>query len=660
MKNEWDELEAVTYKDEPGDLIYVTRLLGKDENLGIFGGGNTSAKLIMNNLLGEAEELLFIDHGRQALSPIQAGSFTILRREPLAKLAQLEALPAGVLKNGIACSRTMATSPVPPADTLLHAALPYRYILMTRPDAVLAIANTPTGPQRLRTLYGESLPVVEYAPSGLPLAKACCQVLPKDDLLKVSGIFVCYQGLLTFGETARQAYERLIDLVARAEQYLEDHGAFHVSFAAGSEDLQQTITDKTMRQELAALRQAISNLSGHPLILSVHSDPESQSFCSRNDLKVITHSGPAIAGHTALIKPLPLIGRDVEAYRVAYEQAILASGIQLPQEYNLGPRILIDPELGLGALGRTVGQAALTGRIYRYTIGITLRANALEAFQPLPLQALLAAESSAIQETGEAALASETMFLGEIALVTGGASGIGKACVASLLARGAAVVNLDINPAVTTQYDRPDYLGVVCDLTNEDAVLRAFEALAKAFGGLDMLILNAGIFPAGCRIESLSLAEWQRVMRINLDSNLIILREAYPLLKHSPRGGRVLVNASKNVLAPGAGAAAYSSSKAAVTQMARVAALEWGKDHIRVNLIHPDAIFDTGIWTEDVLKARAAHYGMTVQQYKTRNVLGVELNSHYVGELVAEMLGPRFEKITGAQIPVDGGSDRVI
>jgi NAD(P)-dependent dehydrogenase (short-subunit alcohol dehydrogenase family) len=149
-------------------------------------------------------------------------------------------------------------------------------------------------------------------------------------------------------------------------------------------------------------------------------------------------------------------------------------------------------------------------------------------------------------------------------------------------------------------------------------------------------------------------------MRINLDSNLVVLREGHTLLKHSPKGGRVLVNASKNVLAPGAGAAAYSSSKAAVTQMARVAALEWGKDRIRVNMIHPDAIFDTGIWTEEVIQARAAHYGMTVQQYKTRNILGVELNSRFVAELVVDMLGPRFEKITGAQIPVDGGSDRVI
>lgn len=277
--------------------------------------------------------------------------------------------------------------------------------------------------------------------------------------------------------------------------------------------------------------------------------------------------------------------------------------------------------------------------------------------QPVaPLRQGLSACTTALSGgTGETAL-----FAGEIALVTGGASGIGKACVESLLARGAAVVSMDINPAVKTLWNRPDYLGLQCDLTDEAAVVRSFEALVKTFGGLDMLVLNAGIFPAGCRIESLTLADWQRVMRINLDSNVVVMREAQPLLKNSPRGGRVLVNASKNVLAPGVGAAAYSASKAAVTQLARVAALEWGKDRIRVNLIHPDAVFDSGIWTEEVLKARAAHYGLTVQQYKTRNVLGVELNCRYVGELVAEMLGPRFEKITGAQIPVDGGSDRVI
>jgi rhamnose utilization protein RhaD (predicted bifunctional aldolase and dehydrogenase)/NAD(P)-dependent dehydrogenase (short-subunit alcohol dehydrogenase family) len=661
MKNEWDELEAATYEGEPRDLVYATRLLGRDEALGLYGGCNASAKLNARNLVGEVEELLFIDHGHQASSCISADGFTTLRREPLTRLTNLGILPVVELSNEIACSRTRAASPVPPVDALLHVVLPYRYIFMTRPDAILAVANSLDGTQCLSQLYGESLQVVEYSTSSLLLAKACREALSKADPEKLTGIFIPYQGLLTFGESARQAYERLVSQITRAEQYLKNHTAWFEPLAPVTSDIAQPSAGDTVRQELAVLRQAISNLDGSPLILSVQSDSSSLNFCRRNDLVNLTQVGPAIAAHTVLTKRVPLIGRDVDAYRVTCEQARIAMGAGLQSRgCDLAPRILLDPVLGLCALGYNATEATLAGRIYRHTIDVILRANALTAYKSLPFQVLLEAESSASQVADDFTSTSEKMFMGEIALVTGGASGIGKACVESLLRRGAAVVNLDINPSVESQFHRPDYLGLICDLTDETAVLASFETLAHAFGGLDMLVLNAGIFPAGCRIESLTLTVWQRVMRINLDSNLVVLREAYPLLKHSPRGGRVLVNASKNVLAPGAGAAAYSASKAAITQMARVAALEWGKDRIRVNLIHPDAIFDTGVWTEEVLQARAAHYGMTVQQYKTRNVLGVELNSHYVGELVAEMLGPRFEKITGAQIPVDGGSDRVI
>jgi NAD(P)-dependent dehydrogenase (short-subunit alcohol dehydrogenase family) len=175
-----------------------------------------------------------------------------------------------------------------------------------------------------------------------------------------------------------------------------------------------------------------------------------------------------------------------------------------------------------------------------------------------------------------------------------------------------------------------------------------------------MLILNAGVFPAGTPIEKLGLEEWRRVFSVNLDANLALMRECYPLLKLAPMSGRVVVVGSKNVAAPGPGAAAYSASKAALTQLARVAALEWGADGIRVNTLHPNAIFDTGIWSEEVLKARAESYGLSVEEYKRNNVLQTEVRSRDVGELAAELCGPTFAKTTGAQIPVDGGNDRVI
>jgi NAD(P)-dependent dehydrogenase (short-subunit alcohol dehydrogenase family) len=252
------------------------------------------------------------------------------------------------------------------------------------------------------------------------------------------------------------------------------------------------------------------------------------------------------------------------------------------------------------------------------------------------------------------------MFAGEIALVTGAASGIGKACVESLLRRGAAVVGLDLNPAIVEMYRRPEYAGFVCDLTEESHIARAMESAVKAFGGLDMLVLNAGIFPKATPLSALSTSTWRQVMQINLDANLVLLREAHPLLKLAPNGGRVVIIGSKNVPAPGPGVAAYSASKAALQQLARVAALEWGADKIRINTIHPNAVFDTGLWTDEILAARARSYGVSVEEYKTKNVLGVEVRSQDVAELASEMCGPVFAKTTGAQVPVDGGNERVI
>jgi len=188
-------------------------------------------------------------------------------------------------------------------------------------------------------------------------------------------------------------------------------------------------------------------------------------------------------------------------------------------------------------------------------------------------------------------------------------------------------------------------------------------ALARAvlaFGGIDMLVLNAGVFPASRRIADLPSEEWRRAMSVNLDANLLLMRACHPFLKLAPRSGRVVVVGSKNVTAPGPGASAYSASKAALNQLARIAALEWGTEGIRVNIVHPNAVFDTGLWTEEVLAQRASQYEMSVNEYKTNNVLKTEVGSRDVAELAAAMCGPLFAKTTGAQVPVDGGNERVI
>jgi NAD(P)-dependent dehydrogenase (short-subunit alcohol dehydrogenase family) len=221
-------------------------------------------------------------------------------------------------------------------------------------------------------------------------------------------------------------------------------------------------------------------------------------------------------------------------------------------------------------------------------------------------------------------------------------------------------VGFDLNPAVESLHSRPDFLGFRCDVTDERALAEGIGQALTHYGGLDMVVLNAGIFSASRRIAELPSEEWRRVMAVNLDANFSLLRACYPYLKLAPRGGRIAVIGSKNVPARGPGAAAYSASKAALNQLARVVALEWGQDGIRINSLHPNAVFDTGLWTEDVLAQRAKHYGMSVERYKTNNVLRVEVTSRDVAELAAEMCGPLFAKTTGAQVPVDGGNERVI
>ena len=222
------------------------------------------------------------------------------------------------------------------------------------------------------------------------------------------------------------------------------------------------------------------------------------------------------------------------------------------------------------------------------------------------------------------------------------------------------MVGLDINPAIVNRADKKSFLGVHCDIDDETALEAALERAVRQFGGLDLLILNAGIFPSTKRIVDLDLATWHRTMRVNLDANLSLLRLSHPLLRLAPRGGRVVVNASKNVPAPGPGQGAYSTSKSALTQLARIAALEWGKDKIRVNVVHPNAVFDTGLWTQDVLQQRAASYGLSVDEYKRNNVLGTEITSQIVAGVIVELCCPTFCATTGAQIPIDGGNDRVI
>jgi NAD(P)-dependent dehydrogenase (short-subunit alcohol dehydrogenase family)/rhamnose utilization protein RhaD (predicted bifunctional aldolase and dehydrogenase) len=584
---------------------------------GVYGSLSIKAERASPHQQGEQALWVYGPHKDSLAAPRE------LHLEQLQRILKLENLPIADLENELHRARARASDPIPEWECLLHAVLEESCACHTCPPAIMAIAISRDG-KWLEENFGDLMKMLEESPAGIPLARRLAEIEAK-------ACYLAGYGLWVSAPDAARCLALVEEIESRARAYLQERQAWEIGA------LQAPDPESALRKGLAVARKEISQRMGHPVILSQDQGVWEAELFQR------LASEPGFS----LVPPTVYHGKYTGVLR-----AETGDGL----EDGFPRRVFIDAELGACPTGNNAEQAFRSGYCLRRSIQAWQRAERLGGYQGLDPQDPSAFSASFPESESLAA----GPFSGEIALVTGGASGIGKACVESLLKRGAAVASMDINPAVVQVYDRPEYLGLHCDLTDEEAVLEAFEALVRRFGGLDMLVLNAGIFPAGIRIESLDLAHWQKVMRINLDSNLVVLREAHPLLQRSPCGGRVLVNASKNVLAPGAGAAAYSSAKAAVTQLARVAALEWGKDKIRVNMIHPDAVFDTGIWTEEVLQARAAHYGMSVQQYKTRNLLGVELNSQYIGELVAEMLGPLFEKITGAQIPVDGGSERVI
>lgn len=655
MDSLWNDQEASRFVGPLAQRVYTSRLLGRDRSLVLHGGGNTSVKIRERNIFGEEEDILYVKGSGWDLETMEAAGFAPCRMAHMLRLSKLETLSDTRMADEFRIAVTAPAAPMPSVEAILHALLPAKFVDHTHADALIAVTNTPNGEERIRELYGQCVVVIPYVMPGFKLAKLCAEIFSRHAGPETIGMVLMNHGLFTFGETAKISYERMVDLVDRAEKYLARHDAWAIELPPATE------SKSAQRLEIAALRREVSAAAGTPVILTTYGDALGLGFARRADVSTISQRGPATPDHVIRTKRVPLVGRNVRAYCEGYKQYFQThtAGRQLTM-LDPAPRVILDCELGLCAIGRTVKDAAIAGDIYQHTINIILQAEALGGWRALPTQDLFDMEYWDLEQAKLKKSGRSLMFTGEVALVTGAASGIGKACVKSLLARGAAVIGLDVKPEIERMRDRENFLGMACDLTNEQRIGESLEKGVRAFGGLDILILNAGIFPKGCRIEEMTVELWRRVMAINLDANIVLMRDAHPLLKAAPNGGRVVIIGSKNVPAPGPGAAAYSTSKAAMNQLARVAALEWGRDRIRINSVHPNMVFDTGIWTPEVLQARAQAYGLNVEEYKTNNVLHAEVRSHDVAELAAEMCGPLFAKTTAAQVPVDGGNERVI
>ena len=656
MRNLWNKVEAKKLGDDLLKLrVYSSRLLGQEEDLVLHGGGNTSVKTKEKNLYGEEEEIIYIKGSGWDLATIEEAGFAPVKLNALQQMAALDHLTDVEMVKYQRVAMTNPSAPNPSVEAILHAIIPYTFVDHTHADAVVTISNTPNGNEKIQELYCDNMLIVPYVMPGFVLAKEIYKLTRCLDWNKIEGIILLNHGVFTFHDEAMVSYENMIKTVTKAEDYLKQEVTI---------DLEGSDKGKVAPLKLAQLRQSVSKLWKKPILVQIDNSEVCTAFSNLSNLATIVNKGPLTPDHIIRTKRTPVVlsgdhEEDLLAYANEYKNYF--------NEFNNGDLIALDPSprwavwpsYGTLSFGTTVKDNNIIHDITRHTMKAIFQAEQLNGWDTLSKSDLFEMEYWSLEQEKLKKDKVSKPMQGKIALVTGAASGIGKACVERLIEVGAVVTALDINPSINTCFNQSEVLGIECDVTNIEQLIISIEKSIEHFGGLDMLITNAGIFPKSLSIGEMDDETWNKSMDINVTSHQQLIKSCLPYITLGIDPAIVIIG-SKNVPAPGPGAAAYSVAKAGLTQLGRIAALELGERGIRVNIIHPNAVYDTGIWTDEILKARADHYGLTVETYKTNNVLKVEVTSKNVAEMAVMMLGSTFSKTTGAQIPIDGGNERII
>lgn len=630
------------------DIVRVSRELGGDPSLVLHGGGNTSIKTTGTDVTGAPVDLVLVKGSGWDLGTIEAPGFAPLRRDRLAELLTLAELDDVTMVNELRQASLDAAAPTASIEALLHAYLPGKAVLHSHANAIVTLTNSGLTDAEIVAVLGEHVVVLPYVMPGFPLAR----LIADSDVSGVDAVVLRNHGLFTFADDADTALARHRELVAFAEAHLGigtwgDPGTRAPAFGTVA--------------ELATLRRDVSRAAGAPMLVRQTRSARGAEFAARPEAHELTSRGTATPEHVIHTKRTPLIGRDVEAYAAEYRAYFERhAGRANPSVSPLhpAPRVVLDPELGLLVTGATTKELKVAGDIALHTLDVIDAADAIGTYGSISEADSFDIEYWTLEQLKLAGKKAKPLG-GEVALVTGAASGIGRAIAELLLAQGAAVVGVDLNAEVATLSDSDSWRGVTGDVSAAETIDEAIETAVREFGGVDMVVVAAGIFPPSQVLAELDDEVWDRAFRVNVTAVARLFRAVHPVLALAPSGGRVVLVSTKNVAAPGPGVAAYSASKTAAAQLARVAALEWAADGIRVNQVEPDAVFDTAIWTPELLAARAANYGLSVEEYRTRNLLRTEVRSTTVAEAVVAFC-ERFPATTGAHLSVDGGNDRVI
>jgi rhamnose utilization protein RhaD (predicted bifunctional aldolase and dehydrogenase)/NAD(P)-dependent dehydrogenase (short-subunit alcohol dehydrogenase family) len=696
MKKLFDEKIAQEfvsrYPTIPQELalrVYTSRLIGEDPSLVLHGGGNTSVKLRVKNIVGEEQEILYIKGSGIDLATIEPESFVGLELGSLRKLMKLQALSDEEMENQLKIRKIQSSAPDPSVEVLLHAFLPPRYIDHTHADFILALTNQKRWNDLLTEALGSKAAILPYLTPGLPLAKRVFEAYQANP--GVESVVVAQHGIFAFGEDARTAYERMMDYVGMAEAYIRGKTGRRISgvsppVAKPLNDMASSVArlNHALRGACAfrapggVLRRFYAEVRTSDDLLKASISLTAQGLCSSGVLTpdhVIRTKNkwvfiPGIPSEDPELKKV--VKEDIDTYIRDYDQAYAKQSKTLGIEgdkLDPYPRVFLVAGVGIVALGYTRRDARIAADIAKHTVRVKLLADEVGEYNPISESHVFNMEYWSLQQKKLGKLTPPPLQ-GQVAVITGAGGAIGLGIADRLLAGGAAVAISDIDgaslrkvqTALVKKYGERQVESFLFDVTDYRAVEKAFQDISYRLGGIDVLVPNAGIAHVA-KVEDLDPKKFDQVIAVNLKGTFNVIKAAIPIFRRQGTGGSIVVVSSKNVFDPGAAFGAYSASKAAAHQISKIAALELAEMGVRVNLVNPDAVFGdeevpSKLWEligPDRMKSRGLDPQGLKEYYRQRNLLKVSVTAEHVGNAVVFFATEASGATTGATLPVDGG-----
>ncbi len=680
MHNLWSDAEADRLIDHYAAAgvgrdvalrVYTSRLLGGEPKLVLHGGGNTSVKTLMKDLLDEEVEALCVKGSGWDMAAIEPAGLPAVRIAPLRKLRGREALSDDEMVRVLRANLLDPGAPNPSVETLLHAFLPHKFIDHTHSTAVLSLADQPDAAERCADLYGRRMGLVPYIMPGFLLAKKAAEVFELGPA--VEGLVLLKHGVFTFGDTAREAYERMIAAVSIAEDRLARRRKTVFAAARLPDALAGAAEVAPILRGACAIADPAGSGSYKRFILDFRSSAAVLNYVNGADLERYGRAGVATPDHTIRTKNYPLIvpapeAEQLDAFKRAVHQAVDRFAAEYhayfarhnarenppKRELDPMPRVILVPGLGLFGLGRSARDARIAADIAQSNVETITDAEAVGRFEPVGEADLFEIEYWSLEQAklGQSA---EKALAGQITVVTGGAGTIGIATARALSGAGAEVALLDIDAGAAQAAAKKlggAALGIECDVTDRASVRRAFDRVAEHFGGVDIAVSNAGAAWRG-RIGEVDDAALRRSFELNFFAHQSVAQNAVRIMRVQGTGGCLLFNVSKQAVNPGPDFGPYGLPKAATLALVRQYALEYGADGIRANAVNADRI-RSGLLTPELIAARAKARGVDDQHYMTGNLLGREVTAEDVAQ--AFLHHAVALKTTADVTTVDGGN----